>query len=114
MTLEEFRAALDARGGDAEVWVVCIEDANDTRLTGRPVLVPKAAFWTRGEAYSFAHARHAAVAWHHAHVFRVWADAAWAATDAPRALTFETVFTAATDQPHATLSPRALAALVGT
>jgi hypothetical protein len=60
-----------------------------------------------------AGARHAAVAWHHAHVFRAWVDAAWLGTDAPRALTFETVFTVATDQPHATLSPRALAALLG-
>jgi hypothetical protein len=113
MTLEQFRSALGVRGGEAEVWVVCIEDANETRLAGRAVLVPRAAFWTRGEAYSFAHARHAAVAWHHAHVFRAWVDAAWAATDAPRALTFETVFTAATGEPHATLSPRALAALFG-
>ena len=76
-------------------------------------LVPRAAFWTRGEAYSFAHARHAAVAWHHAHVFRGWVDAAWVVTDVPRALTFETAFIAATDAPHATLSPRALAALFG-
>jgi hypothetical protein len=60
-----------------------------------------------------AGARHAAVAWHHAHVFRAWVDAAWLGTDAPRALTFETVFAVATDQPHATLSPRALAALLG-
>jgi hypothetical protein len=54
-----------------------------------------------------------AVRWHHAHVFRVWVDAAWLGTDVPRALTFETVFTTATRQPHATLSLRALAALFG-
>jgi hypothetical protein len=113
MTQQELREALTARGGGADVWVVCIEDANDTRLSGRPALVPRAAFWTRGEGYSFAHARHGAVAWHHAHVFHAWVDAAWAAGDAPRELTFETVFTAATDAPRASVPPRALAALFG-
>jgi hypothetical protein len=113
MTQQELREALTARGGGADVWVVCVEDANETRLTGRPVLVPKAAFWTRGEAYSFAHARHAAVAWHHAYVFRAPVDAAWAAGDAPRELTFETVFTAATGEPRASVTPRVLAALFG-
>lgn len=113
MTQQELREALSVRGGEAEVWVVCVEDANDTRLAGGAVLVPRAAFWTRGEAYSFAHARHAAVAWHHAHVFRAWVNAAWAAGtgDEPRELTFETVFTAATGAPRATVTPGVLAAL---
>jgi hypothetical protein len=39
MDVESFRGALDARGGEAEVWVVCIEDANETRLAVGAVLV---------------------------------------------------------------------------
>lgn len=112
MTLEAFREALAARGGGADVWAVCIEDANETRLTGAVALVPRAASWTRGGAYSLAHASHAAVPWRHAYVFHLWADTEWATTTEPRELAFETVFAAATGHPAVRLSPAAVAALL--
>jgi hypothetical protein len=112
VTVDEFRQAVEARGGHAEVWVVCIEDAHETRIGGGFALVPHAAFWTRGDAYSAAHARHAAVTWHHAYVFRLIVDSRWAAGTEARDLEFETVFTAASGEPRASLTPAAAGRLL--
>jgi hypothetical protein len=111
MTVDELRGALQARGGEAEVWVVLEEDGLETTLGKGFRLAPQAAFWTRGEAYSYAFARNARTVWRHYYVYCLHADALWAWSESPRDLRFETVFHRAKEQPQVSLTPAELARL---
>ena len=107
MTVEEFRAELEERGGEADVWLVYVE-LPATRVPGL-VLDLQAAFWTRGEAYSSAWVRHDDSA-RQFYVFRLLADAVWSGTSTARRPDFETVFTRARDLPVVTVLPAEVAA----
>jgi hypothetical protein len=92
MTVEELRAELEERGGEADVWLVYVE----RRGAAGAVLDLHGAFWTRGEAYSCAWVRHDDTG-RHFYVYRLPVDLFWAATAMPRRPEFETVFTRARD-----------------
>lgn len=98
MTLDDFRAALAAHGGRADIWLVYIEDHYETLFSGVGVRLRLAgAFWTRGEAYSCAYRAHGETSRHHAYVFRLAADAQWAASGSSRVAELETVITTASN-----------------
>jgi hypothetical protein len=105
--LDEFRAELEARGGEAEVWLVYVEHRGTT-VPGM-VLDLQAAFWTRGEAYSCAWVRHDDTG-RHFYVYRLLVDLLWVATSIPRRPDFETVFTRARDLFVVTVVPAEIAA----
>ena len=107
MTVDEFCAALEQRGGEADVWLVYVEH-RATTVAG-VALDLQAAFWTRGEAYSAAWVRHDDSG-RHLYVFRLPADAVWAGTATARRPEFETVFTRARDLPVVTVVPAEVAA----
>lgn len=54
MTLDDFRAAIGARGDRTDVWLVYLADPIDVILGGEIALALQQAFWTRGEAYARA------------------------------------------------------------
>jgi hypothetical protein len=112
MTVEEFRRALKERGGAAELWVVFVEDGLETTMGKGFRLDGQAAFWTRGDAYSYAFTRNERTVWRHFYVFHVRADGLWAWSEGARELRFETVFMRAKDVPAVCLTPAELAALV--
>ena len=92
MKRAEFIDALNARRGEADVWLVYQADAYSLLLGDDTTLTLHRAFWTRGEAYSCAHTAHRDRQWQHYSVFRVLADHAWAATEEPRLAEFEAAF----------------------
>ena len=112
MTLEGFHRTLEERGGEADIFVVYLEDAYETTIGEGFRLTPQKAFWTRGAAYAYSYKRNALALWHHLYVFRLHADAAWAAGTTLRALEFETVFTRANDLRRITVTPEELADLL--
>jgi hypothetical protein len=112
MTVEEFRHVLKERGGEADVWVVFEEDGLETTMGKGFCLDPLAAFWTRGDAYSYAVQSNDRAVWKHYYVFYVRADVFWAWSDAHRELEFETVFHRAKDLVPVTLTPSQLAGLL--
>lgn len=98
MTLDDFRSALAKRGGHADIWLVYVEDHYETMFSGVGIrLRLQRGFWTRGEAYSCAYRVHGETPRHHAYVFRLAADAQWAAAGAPRVAELETVITTASN-----------------
>src|SRR5688572_27430146 len=113
MTIEAFRSELAARGGEADIWVVYLEDAFRTMMGDGFQLAPHAAFWTRGAAYARSYERNQSNRWRHCYVFRLHADSAWADGDEPRALAFETVFTKANDLRHLAVTPAEVAGMMG-
>ena len=109
MTLDDFRSALQARGGHADLWLVAVVTLDET---SDPVPRLERAFWTRGGAYAFAHRRHGDNPRHHCYVFRFSADATWVSSRAPRKADLETVVTAATDGRQMVVTPHEVAAVL--
>lgn len=98
MTIDDLRLALASRGGDADVWLVYQADAFP-QIEGRAVtLVLQRAFWTRGEAYAFAHAGRQQATWRHYYVYRVHAHPAWL-DGSPALAEYETHFGRERDMP---------------
>lgn len=92
MDLRQFELELRTRGGEADVWLVYAEESRESIVGGAPALKLQRSFWTRGEAYAFAHAAHEARRWRHYHVFRVSVDVDWLPSGDPRAAQYETTF----------------------
>ena len=92
ISLEELRVALEARGGQADVWLVYAEDAYESIVETEAVLKLQRAFWTQGEAYAFAHGAHEKRRWQHFYIFRLRAEVTWLEIKGPRLAQFETAF----------------------
>ncbi len=92
MTLDQLRAAFEVRGGEADVWLVYMEDAHESIVEAAPVLKLERAFWTQGEAYAFAHGAHEERRWQQFYIFRLRGELTWLETNRPRLAQFETAF----------------------
>ena len=112
MDLQQFDAELRARGGEADVWVVYVEDAAESVIRGAPALKPQRGFWTRGEAYAFAYAAHEHRRWQHYHVFRVTADIEWLQTGDARTGEFDATFGRPRELTNVFVAPTEVAALM--
>ena len=100
VTLEEFRQALESRGGEADVWLVYQADPYQ-EVQGGPVnLLLQRACWTRGEAYAFSQSGRQQGMWRHYYVYRVSADVDWASTEVLRSAEYETSFGRPREMPH--------------
>jgi hypothetical protein len=109
ITLDEFRRELQARGGEADVWLVYLADRFADGEGGRVALVLVQAFLTRGEAYSFAEGLRLQRPWQHYYAFHVLADVAWAAGESPRSANYEMAFGRERDLPAVEVTPARLA-----
>ena len=109
MRQEDFAAAVRDRGCDVDVWLVYAEDRRESILGSGFQLHLRGAFWKRGEAYAFAARSHVESQWQHCYVFRLRADALWAAGTAPRRVEFETVFNDGRDLPVVAVTPAEVA-----
>ena len=110
MTIAELAAHLHARGGAAEIWLVYLADPFEEVQGGRIVLLLQRAFWTRGEAYSFAEGSRREKRWQQLYVFRVAVTSAWAEGTTPCGATFETEFGRSRPLPTVRVRPTELAA----
>ncbi len=112
MDVQQFEAELRARGGEAEVWLVHAEDAQESLIRGAPALKLQRAFWTRGAAYAFAHAAHEERRWQHYHVLHLLADAPWVEGGDARTAEFETTFGRSRELPSVVATASELAAVL--
>jgi len=113
VTIDEFRAALDARGGEADVWLVYLAHPYEVLTSASLSLALQGAFWTRGEAYAFAHGRRQRRVWNHLYVFRLTVDTRWAMTEEPRRAEFETEFGRVRELPAVSVTAAQAAAAFG-
>lgn len=109
MTLDDFRAAIVARGNRADVWLVYLADPLDVILGSDIALTLQRAFWTRGEAYALAHGRHEERRWQHYCVYRLSVDRSWTATETLRDAEFETAFDRLLEIPKVQVRPQEVA-----
>jgi hypothetical protein len=110
MEFLELRAQLRARGGAAELWLVYMSDPFEEVQGGRMILCLQSAFWTRGEAYSFAEGRRQTQRWQQLYVFQLTASAVWAEGTAAGAAKFEMAFGRTRPLPAVSVTPTDLVA----